>query len=222
MTDKPKRRYESELRREQSDGTRQRIADAARELMLARGYADTTMGDVAAAAGVAVQTLYAACPGGKAGLAKLVYDTTLAGDAAPVAMSERPAVAAIIAEPDPARKLRLYASMVATTAERIAPVHAVLRAAAGGLGSLLQESEAQRRTGTRGPAGMLAAAGALRPGVDADRAADIIFALTSIEVFERLTTTCGWPIDDYADWLTSTLTDALLPHQPVRHTQPAD
>jgi AcrR family transcriptional regulator len=211
MTDKPKRRYSSDLRREQSDTTRQRIADAARELMLSRGYADTTMGDVAAAAGVAVQTLYTACPGGKAGLAKLVYDTTLAGDAAPVPMSERPAVAAIVSEPDPVRKLRLYAGMVAAMAERIAPVHAVLRAAAGGLGPLLSESEAQRRTGTRGPAGMLAAAGALRPGVDTDRAADIIFALTSIEVFERLTTTCGWSTDDYADWLAATLTDALLP-----------
>ncbi|MEV0134223.1 TetR family transcriptional regulator [Dactylosporangium sp. NPDC050688] len=222
MTDKPKRRYDSDLRREQSDGTRQRIADAARELMLTRGYADTTMGDVAAAAGVAVQTLYAACPGGKAGLAKLVYDTTLAGDTAPVAISERPAVAAIIAEPDPARKLELYARMVAAMAERIAPVHAVLRAAAGGLGHLLQESETQRRIGTRGPAGMLAAAGALRTGVDADRAADIIFALTSIEVFERLTTTCGWSIDDYAKWLASTLTDALLPHQGAEHTQPLD
>lgn len=213
MTDKPKRRYQSELRREQSDGTRQRIADAARELMLARGYADTTMGDVAAAAGVAVQTLYAACPGGKQGLAKLVYDTTLAGDAAPVAMRERPAVAAIVAEPDPARKLERYARMVAATAERIAPVHAVLRAAAGGLRPLLQEAEAQRRIGTRGPADMLAAAGALRSGVDAGRAADIIFALTSIEVFERLTTTCGWSVDDYTGWLASTLTDALLPHR---------
>ncbi|GIJ72521.1 TetR/AcrR family transcriptional regulator [Virgisporangium ochraceum] len=211
MTDKPKRRYSSELRREQSDTTRQRIADAARDLMLSRGYADTTMGDVAAAAGVAVQTLYTACPGGKAGLAKLVYDTTLAGDAAPVPMSERPAVAVIVSEPDPVRKLHLYARMVAAMAERIAPVHAVLRAAAGGLGPLLRESEAQRRTGTRGPAGMLAAAGALRPGVDTDRAADIIFALTSIEVFERLTTTCGWSTDDYADWLAATLTDALLP-----------
>lgn len=222
MTDKPKRRYTSGLRREQSDATRHRIADAARELMLTRGYAATTMSDVAVGAGVAVQTLYAACPGGKAGLAKLVYDTTLAGDAAPVAMSERPAVAAIIAEPDPARKLQLYAQMVATMAERIAPVHAVLRAAAGGLGPLLQESETQRRIGTRGPAGMLATAKALRPGVDIDRAADIIFALTSIEVFERLTATCGWSLDDYADWLACTLTDALLPHQPLQRIQPYD
>lgn len=217
MTDKPKRRYDSGLRRRHAEATRQRIADAARDLMLARGYAATTMNDVAAAAGVAVQTLYASCPGGKPGLARLVYDATLAGDTEPVPVSERPQVRAIMEEPDPARKLAAYADMVSSIAQRIAPVHRVLRAAAAAspadeaLDGLLSRAEQQRRTGSRGPAEHLAAVGALRPGLAADRAADQIYALTSVELFERLTEVCGWTPTEYAAWLAGVLADTLLP-----------
>src|SRR5690348_14138195 len=121
MSDTSRRHYRSELRREQAAATRLRIADAARSLMLRHGYAATTMAEVALVAGVAVPTLYAACPGGKAGLAKLVYDVTLAGDAEITPMAERPAVHAIVAEPEPTRKLALYASMVLVVAQRMTP-----------------------------------------------------------------------------------------------------
>ncbi|WP_327008405.1 TetR family transcriptional regulator [Dactylosporangium sp. NBC_01737] len=216
MEDRPKRGYVSRLRHDNAEATRLRIAEAARALMLERGYAATTMGEVAAAAGVAVQTLYTACPGGKPGLAKVVYDVTLAGDAQPLPQHARPAVQAIIAEPDPARKLARYAEMVLAIARRVGPVHRVLRAAAaatpadGGLHDLLAETERQRRTGARGPAEHLAAAGLLRPGLTADRAADEIYVLTSFETFERLTEVCAWTDDDYREWLTRTLAVTLL------------
>src|SRR3981081_4099357 len=100
MNEKPKRRYVSDLRRENAEATRLRIAEAARALMLERGYAATTMADVAQAAGGVGATLDSSCPGGKPGLAKLVYDVTLAGDAQPIPQSARPQVQAIIAEPD--------------------------------------------------------------------------------------------------------------------------
>jgi AcrR family transcriptional regulator len=216
MSDTSRRQYRSELRREQAAATRQRIADAARSLMLSHGYAATTMGDVARAAGVAVQTLYAACPGGKAGLAKLVYDVTLAGDAQLVPMAERPPVQAIVAEPDPTRKLELYARMVLFVAKRITPVHRVLRAAAAAtpadeaVHDLLQEAEHQHRAGSRGPAAHLAEVGALRSGLSVDRAADQIYALASIEVYERLTEICGWTNEEYHGWLATTLASTLL------------
>lgn len=209
-----KRRYVSDLRREHAEATRLRIAEAARTLMIERGYAATTMGDVAAAAGVAVQTLYAACPGGKPGLVKIVYDVTLAGDGREVPQGGRPPVLAIIEEPDPVRKLALYAAMAVTIFGRIGPIHRVLRAAAAaggtGIGDLLDETERQRRNGSRQLTQHLAEAGALRPGLTADRAADEVFALTSIEVYERLTDVCEWTVDEYEDWLARTLAGTLL------------
>ncbi|WP_405091664.1 TetR/AcrR family transcriptional regulator [Micromonospora sp. NBC_01392] len=217
MNDRIKRRYVSELRRENAEQTRLRIAEAARALMLERGYAATTMAEVARVAGVAVQTLYASCPGGKPGLAKLVYDVSLAGDAQPIPQDARPEVSAIVAEPDPVRKLAGYAAMAVAIFERVGPVRRVLRIAAGaagagaaGLDDLLAETERQRRVGSRGPAEHLAETGALRAGLGVDRAADQIYALTSIELFERLTEVCGWSVVEFRDWLAETLVSVLL------------
>jgi hypothetical protein len=95
-------------------------------------------------------------------------------------------------------------------------VHRVLRAAAAatpadsGLHELLAETERQRRTGAGGLTAHLAATGLLRAGLTTDRAADQVYALTSFEIFERLTDVCHWTDDDYRDWLTRTLIATLL------------
>src|SRR5580700_1072542 len=51
-------KYHSERRQEQAEATRQAILDAARTLFIERGYAGTTVADIAAAARVAVPTVY--------------------------------------------------------------------------------------------------------------------------------------------------------------------
>lgn len=213
MSERTRRRYSSPLRQESADATRQRIVDAAREVMLERGYAATTMAEVANRAGVAVQTLYASCPGGKPALAKAVYDSTLAGDHRPIPQTARPAVQAIIDEPQPARKLALFANMAANISERVGPVHRVLRAAAAtdaGAGELVERAEQQRLIGSRGPAEHLAEIGALRAGLTVEKAAEQIYALTGVEMFERLTTTCGWTSAEYEEWLAQLLAATLL------------
>ncbi|MEU4572699.1 TetR/AcrR family transcriptional regulator [Nonomuraea sp. ATR24] len=219
MTEQRKRRrYSSALRQEHAQATRQKIATAAGELMVAKGYADTTMAEVAREAGVAVQTLYSSCPGGKPSLAKLVYDITLAGDARSLAQSDRPAIEAILDEPDPVRKLALYAAMATAILRRIKPVHRVLRAAAAaspadaGLQDVLVGIERERLTGSRGPAEHLHALGALRRGLPPGRAAEQIYVLTSTENFEKLTEVCGWSESEYEEWLAAMLAAALLEH----------
>ncbi|MEV0825125.1 TetR/AcrR family transcriptional regulator [Nonomuraea rubra] len=215
MTEQKKRRpYSSALRQEQAEATRQKIAAAARELMIRKGYADTTMAEVAREAGVAPQTLYTSCPGGKPALAKLVYDLTLAGDARPLPQSDRPEVQAIIDEPDPAHKLARYAAMATGILRRIQPVHRVLRAAAAaspsdaGLQEVLAGIERERLKGSHGPAQHLHAA--LRPGLTPARAAEQIYVLTSTENFEKLTEVCGWTEAEYEEWLAGILAATLL------------
>jgi len=75
---------------------------------------------------------------------------------------------------------------------------------------LLAETEQRRRTGSLGLAQHVDSLGALRTGLTAEKAADQIFAVTSIDLFESLTQTCGWTVPEYEDWLTALLVATLL------------
>jgi hypothetical protein len=84
-----KRQYQSATRDDGARRTRQAVVAAAAELFISRGYASTTLADVAGAAGVARPTVFAAA-GSKAALLKLVLDQALSGDDEPVAVADRP------------------------------------------------------------------------------------------------------------------------------------
>src|SRR4051795_8353898 len=101
------RTYDNSRRAEQARATRQRILDAARELLLTQGYATTTIAQVARAAGVSPETVQKGF-GTKAALAKAVYDVTLVGADEPLPLQERPEFQAVVAETDPVRKLAAY------------------------------------------------------------------------------------------------------------------
>lgn len=70
MENKKSRPYTSAIRKQQALETRNRIADAAEELIRREGYENVTINTIAATAGVATQTVYAVF-GSKAGI--LVY-----------------------------------------------------------------------------------------------------------------------------------------------------
>src|SRR5215216_4524401 len=99
---KPRRRYHSQRRQAQAAQTRRDILTAAQQLFLERGYTGTTLTAIAQAAGVVVETIYRAYAS-KAELFKAVVRAAVAGGAAPaqVPVEQRPAIAAVIAEPDP-------------------------------------------------------------------------------------------------------------------------
>ncbi|HEU4426082.1 MAG TPA: helix-turn-helix domain-containing protein, partial [Pilimelia sp.] len=70
------RGYRSPLREEQARRTRHAILDAARRLFGQRGYAGTTVAQIAAESGVAVDTVYAAA-GPKPVLFRLLLETAI-------------------------------------------------------------------------------------------------------------------------------------------------
>jgi len=206
------RPYDNTVRAAQARDTRLRVIAAAHELLLDKGYAATKLSDVAARAGVSVETIYKVF-GSKAALTKQVYDVTLAGDDEPVPMIERPEIKAIVDEPDPRRKVALYAALARRLGERLGSLLVVLLRARGAdpdLEAFARAIADERLAGAVPFVGMLAGAGALRPGLDPARARDLLWALISPELYLLLVIERGWSPGEYESWLTTAITDALL------------
>ena len=193
---KPRRKYESAHRQAQAAGTRHRIVAVAGSLFETRGYASTTMSEIASAAGVVVETVYRAY-GSKAALFAAVVEAALAGgiERAEVPVEQRSAIAAIIAETDPRRRVELYAATQPGIHRRAGPLLRVVRDAAPldpEVAKVWADLEAQRFAGQRRFTDRLASGGALREDVTADAAADVLFALTSLALHDILVVGCGW------------------------------
>jgi AcrR family transcriptional regulator len=218
---KPRRRYNATRRQAQAAQTRQDILDAAHQLFLERGYAGATLTGIAQAAGVVVETIYRAY-GSKAELFKAVVRAAVAGGAAraQVPVEQRPAIAAVIAEPDPHRQLELYAATQPGIHARAGPLLRVLVGAAAAdpeLAELWAQLEDERRNGLARFAQLLADRGVLRPELSVEEARDLLWTLNSLAVHDLLVLRCGWSPERYHDWLGGALARELLPHrQPPR------
>jgi AcrR family transcriptional regulator len=192
---------------------RLRILEAASALFVRRGYVGTTVQAVAGRAGVSVQTIYNVV-GGKSDLLKAVYDAMLAGDAAPVPMSERPTAKAMRAATDARTCLVLYARMPREIFERVGPLlSAVFSDGDPDVRRFLDVIDGERANGTRQIAGFIAARFGMRPGMSTDQAADILWTLTSVDVAYRLVRRRRWSLTEYERWLGRTMADALLGDQ---------
>ena len=211
---KPRRRYESPHRREQAAGTRRKIVAAARPLFLKRGYAGTTMAAIARDAGVVVETVYRSF-GSKVALFGAVIEAALAGgvERAELPVEERPAIAAIIAETDPARQVALYAATQPGIHRRAGPLLRAVRDAAAldpDVARVWRQLEAQRYAGQGRLAGLLATRGALREGLSVETATDLIWTHTALAVHDLFVVERGWSSDRYETWLANALTRELL------------
>jgi AcrR family transcriptional regulator len=208
-----KRRYRSPLREETARNTRARIRDAAATLFVEQGFVTTTMKQVAAAAGVAERTVYAAFPS-KVDLFHEVLDVAVVGDELPVPVAERPEFRAALAETDGRRALELAVDYGSGLFDRAgALIMAGLESAGADPDMRRMAGEGARATADN--VGELARAladhGALRPGVDAEEATDVLFALGSPHVYDLLRHQRGWSAERYRAWLLDTIARALLP-----------
>ena len=117
------RSYDSSGRLQLSREHQLRVAEVTARLLIERGYAATTMADIAAAAEVSVPWLYKVF-GPKPKLVKRAYDVLLAGDPDPVPIASRPGFRALASETDPYRVVQRYASISRDLISRIGPLAA--------------------------------------------------------------------------------------------------
>ena len=141
-----------------------------------------------------------------------MLDAAIAGDDAPVAVGERPQAAAVSAGDERTDALPAHRRAGRRIVRRTMALHPVLRAAAGvdpEIAALAEQSEQGRRAGMTEFVAVLADAGQLRPGLDADRASDIAWTLTDPASYHRLVVQRGWSHEEYAAWLGTALYDSL-------------
>lgn len=208
-----KRQYQSELRDAQAATTRRTVIAAAARLFGERGYVATSIDDIAAAAGVSRATVFTAV-GGKPVLLKTALDVAIVGDDEPISLPDRARSRAVRAEPDPRRYLGLYAGVVTEIGGRAAGIYEAVRGAAGadpGARALWVEHQAQRRLGGAHVVSDVLGKSALRPGLNPDRAADIVWALNDPGLYRVLVDGRGWSPAEFESWLAETLQRQLLP-----------
>lgn len=206
-----KRSYESPVRQEQAAQTRARIVDVAGSLFEAKGYARTTIRQIADAAGVAVDTVYATF-GSKPRVLTALIDERLAAGSGVANVMELPEALAVRDETDRHRQVRLLARYLAATSARVGPVFEIMRTAASvepQMAAIYAEMQGYRRRNMGQAIRWLAARGSLR--VDLERAIDTLWVLAAPDVARLLCQGRGWSTDDYATWLEDTLIRALLP-----------
>lgn len=208
---KRKRPYTSAVREAAAAETRTRIVGAASELFLSQGFARTTTKGVAELAGVTERTLFLHFPS-KAALLSACIRTAIREGAETVPMLEREEWKRALAG-EPSHVLRLLADATTSLFERAGGLLAVGEAAAAD-DPLLEEERRRGHAATRSDllqvARALKRAGALSPGVSAERAADTIFALAANEsLYLRLVEECGWSSAAYARMLERALRGAV-------------
>jgi AcrR family transcriptional regulator len=210
MAEAVKRPYDGTRRQEQARATRRAVLQAAHDLFVAQGYARTTIAQVAAEAGVSVETVYAAFKS-KATLLHRVWDVTIGGDDEEVVFHERPEVRAMRAEPDLAVRLGLHARFHTQVARRVVPFQRAVEAAAGAEESaarMLAEIHRQRLAGMTVMAREAAATGQL--AVPEEVCRDLMWAWTDGGLWQRLVAEQGWSDEAYAELLTTTWVAVLV------------
>lgn len=211
--DLSKRKYDSTRREAQARETRMQIVEAARVLFLERGYAGTTIEAIAGKAGVSEETIYVTFKN-KRKILSFLFDISVGGDDVPVRVIDRPEPQAILHDTDQHRQLAMFAKDITEILERAAPVFEVMRGAAKTepeIASLLKRLLRERLRNMRMVAEHVAANGPLREGLDKGVAAEIIWSMTSPELYMLLTVDLGWTKEKYVQWLADTLIRLLLP-----------
>jgi AcrR family transcriptional regulator len=199
-----RRAYRSPRRQQQAAETRTAVLEAATGLFGARGWAATGMRDVATAAGVSVETVYANFPS-KAELLMAAIDVAVVGDGEPVPLAQRPEFA-VLSAGSRADRIVAAARLITGINRRIGGLRRALGEAAGSdpaLARKVVEAESRRRVNTQ--QGMELVTG--RPIDDDER--DTVWAVTGVDVFHLLTGTGGWSLRRYEEWVRRMLTTLL-------------
>lgn len=203
----PPRAYRSEQRRAQAATTRARVLDAATQVFVEKGYAASTMREIAARATVSVPTVELLF-GTKARLLKAAIDVAIAGDAEPVAVLDRGWARTAARATDDEQLLAVITDVLAAAQQRSAGLVLAVFEGARTDAELAEQSTAlvQQRAGTAAwIVERLADLGPLRADISRQEVVDTVWLLMDPAVFERLTRHRLWSVEQYRRWVADAI-----------------
>jgi AcrR family transcriptional regulator len=208
-----KRKYESSRRQAQARETRRQIAEAARGLFFERGYSGTTIDAIARAAGVASETVYSIF-GSKRKILSHLMDISIGGDDQPIRLLDRSGPQAVLHDTDQHYQIMMFSQGITEILVRAAQLFEVMRSAAmteKEIADLIRNLLKERLENMTTFVKHLASNGGLLEGMDIPLAAEMVWTITSPEVFLLLTRDRNYSKGRYTTWLEATLTRLLLP-----------
>jgi AcrR family transcriptional regulator len=209
-----RRAYDGTARRARAAERRELVLTIARRRFLEQGYARTSLSELAKEAGVSTEYLHKTFDG-KAGLVRVIYEGSLLGSG-PIPAPQR-SDEAQAQETDGRALMHRFGAFMAEVSPLGTPLHVLIRdAAASGDASmiaLLDEIERARYERMLHNARQVEARGFLRPGVTAERAAEVFWALTASGLYESLVMKRGWSGDEFASFVGEALAGALVAAQ---------
>ena len=211
MTD-VKRGYDTTRRRAQAETTRQDVLDAAGRLFTAHGYAATTVDEIAAEAGVSRETIFKAF-GTKRQLLRLWVEREVAGPEEPVPIRRQAWMRRIEEAGEQRRQLEIAVAGARRIHDRAVDAVDVMRAAAHAdpeIAALWDEARRQRREDVGAVTELVAATGPTRSDLSSEEVVDVVYALTSPELYDLLVRQCGWRPERFERWLFESLLHLAL------------
>jgi len=198
---KAKRTYDRASRTRAAEETRQRVLDAARTLFSRSGIDGVTLAQIAEHSEVAASTIYALFAS-KAGILRaLLHRAVFNADYDRIARELKDVA-------DPVAQLRLTASVARSIYDGETKEMALLRGASAfspDLKKLERELEAKRYELQQDRLAALFERGLQRPGLRLEHARDVMWMLTSRDVYRMLVLERKWSADEYEKWLAQAL-----------------
>jgi AcrR family transcriptional regulator len=186
--------------------TKTRLVQAATELFVERGYAATTLADVADRAGLAARTVYLRFST-KAELLRRCIGTAIVGDSAPVPLAERDWVVATMTAATLEDRIQLMAAVTARLMGRTGALLDVARQAAATEPDIAAANQAGRDDTRRTLHEFWRRAaddGLLPAEADLDWLAETATLLAQPDTYLLLRATTDWDVDVFERWLADT------------------
>ena len=206
MSTEKKRVYNSESRVAQAQETRKRILSSARNLFTSQGFEKTTIDRLAELAYVSTPTIYSLFKS-KEGILRELMHAILFGPQYKLLVDKALSLA------DPKETLKMAASITRAIYDAEKSEMVFIRGASAispELRKLETEGERQRYERQEFVVLRLEKASLLPIGMDVTQARDILWTLTSRELYRMLVTVRRWNSDDYEQWLSRTLLQTLI------------